>query len=133
MSTLAIDRSTAPTQLGIPLFDEAHQALADQIEQLLDGPEAEFVPGLAALTECLEEDFRVEEALMAAISYPSLSAHRAQHARALFMLQGLNPNDREACRSAVLQLLAWFHTHLATADTALSLMLQSIAKKLPTS
>lgn len=131
MTSPATTRTAAPTQLGIPLFDEAHQALADQIEQLLDGPEAEFGPGLQALTECLEEDFRVEEELMAAISYPSMPAHRAQHARALSMLHGLNPSDRDACRAAVLQLLAWFHTHLATADTALTLMLQSIAKKLP--
>jgi hemerythrin-like metal-binding protein len=116
-------------RLGIPLFDEAHEALAEQIGQLLDGPEAEFVPGLAALQECLEQDFREEEQLMAAIAYPSLPAHRAQHARALAMLQGLNPNDRDSCRSAVLQLLGWFHTHLATADMALARMLQMVGEK----
>ena len=131
MTSPAITRPAPPPQLGIALFDEAHQALADQIEQLLDGPEAQFGPGLQALTECLEEDFRVEEELMTAISYPSMPAHRAQHARALALLHGLDPRDRDACRAAVLQLLAWFHTHLATADTALTLMLQSIARKLP--
>jgi len=116
-------------RLGIPLFDEAHEALAEQIGQLLDGPETEFRTGLAALQECLAQDFHEEERLMAMIAYPALPAHRAQHARALAMLQGLNPDDRDSCRAAVLQLLGWFHTHLATADTALARMLQMVGQK----
>ena len=110
--------------LGIPLFDEAHQALAEQTGRLLDGPDSELEAGLEALVAALEEDFRVEESLMETIDYPAICSHREQHARVLAALHCLAPGDIAAARHAVGLLLPWFEMHLATADTALAIALQ---------
>lgn len=110
--------------LGIPLFDEAHAALAEQIQQLLHGPDDEFEDNLAALVECLEVDFRVEEQLMDAIDYPATRSHREQHARVLATLHGLAPGDLAGGRQVAALILPWFQVHLATADTALAIALQ---------
>lgn len=115
---------SAEMVLGIPLFDEAHQALAEQINVLLNGPDAEFDDNLAGLVECLEDDFRVEEQLMEAIDYPATRSHREQHARVLASLHGLAPGDIAAGRKVAALILPWFQVHLATADTALAIALQ---------
>lgn len=109
--------------LGIPLFDEAHQALAEQVRQLLDGPDQQIEAGTAVLIEALEEDFRMEESLMERIDYPAIRSHREQHARVLAALHGLAPGDIPAARHAVGLVLPWFELHLATADTALAIAL----------
>jgi hemerythrin-like metal-binding protein len=111
--------------LGIPLFDEAHQAFAEQVQQLLDGPDAEFAVGLEELVAALEDDFRLEEDLMEAIGYAAIASHREQHARVLATLHRLPQNDTAAGRHAVGLLLPWFELHLATADTALAMALQT--------
>jgi hemerythrin len=110
--------------LGIPLFDEAHQAMTEQVKQLLDGPDQQFSAGMERLIEALEEDFRLEETLMEAIDYPAIRSHREQHARVLARLHGLAPDDIAAGRQAVGLILPWFQLHLATADTALAIALQ---------
>ncbi|MRW82744.1 hypothetical protein GJ698_01390 [Pseudoduganella sp. FT26W] len=110
--------------LGIPLFDEAHAALAEQINLLLSGPDEQFGEHLAGLVECLEVDFRLEEQLMEAIDYPATRSHREQHARVLATLHGLAPGDIENGRKVAAMILPWFHAHLATADTALAIALQ---------
>lgn len=110
--------------LGIPLFDEAHEALAEQIKYLLDGPDACLADGLALLVDALECDFRLEETLMEAIDYPAIRGHREQHARVLGTLHGLADGEPAAVRYAVGLILPWFQAHLATADTALAIALQ---------
>jgi hemerythrin-like metal-binding protein len=114
----------ADMALGIPLFDEAHQAMAEQVKQLLDGPDQEFPDGMAQLVAALEDDFRLEEALMESIDYPAIRSHREQHARVLATLHGLAPDDVAAGRAAAGLILPWFQLHLATADTALAIALQ---------
>ena len=93
---------SADMALGIPLFDEAHQAMAEQVMQLLDGPDHEVAAGMARLTEALEDDFRLEESLMEAIDYPGICAHREQHARVLAALHRLAPGDVAAARHAAI-------------------------------
>jgi len=115
---------SADMVLGIPLFDEAHEALAEQINVLLNGPDQDFEDNLAALVECLEDDFRVEEQLMDAIDYPATRSHREQHARVLATLHSLTPGDIGAGRKVAALILPWFQVHLATADTALAIALQ---------
>lgn len=110
--------------LGIPLFDEAHAALAEQIHLLLNGPDAAFDAHLVTLVECLEVDFRLEEQLMEAIDYPATRSHREQHARVLATLHALTPGDIDNGRKVAALILPWFQVHLATADTALAIALQ---------
>ncbi|NVD73350.1 hemerythrin family protein [Duganella sp. BJB1802] len=110
--------------LGIPLFDEAHEALAEQIKTLMQSKDEDFAAGLEQLVDCLDADFRHEETLMEAIDYPALHSHREQHARVLSKLNQLNLDDLKSCRTAVGLVLPWFHAHLATADTALAIALQ---------
>ncbi|MRX18071.1 hypothetical protein GJ695_17705, partial [Pseudoduganella sp. FT9W] len=121
METTAL---SADMVLGIPLFDEAHAALAEQINLLLNGPDEQFEEHLAGLVECLEVDFRLEEQLMEAIDYPATRSHREQHARVLATLHGLAPGDIENGRKVAAMILPWFQVHLATADTALAIALQ---------
>jgi hemerythrin len=116
--------------IGIPLFDEAHAVLAEQIRELLDGPDEQFSALMAALVDSLEVDFRVEEDLMEVIDYPAIRSHREQHARVLAALHCLPPGDVGAGRHAASLLLPWFHAHLATADTALAIAIQ-VAAKMP--
>ena len=121
METTAL---SADMVLGIPLFDEAHAALAEQINLLLNGPDEQFEKHLAGLVECLEVDFRLEEQLMEAIDYPATRSHREQHARVLATLHGLAPGDIGNGRKVAAMILPWFRVHLATADTALAIALQ---------
>lgn len=114
----------ADMALGIPLFDEAHQALTEQVALLQAMPDNAFEAGLAELVAALEEDFRLEERLMEAIDYPALRSHREQHARVLATLHCLAPGDIAAGRRVAALVLPWFEMHLATADTALALALQ---------
>ena len=115
---------SAHMALGIPLFDEAHEAMAEQINHLLGGPDEEVEAAMARLTEALEDDFRLEESLMEAIDYPAICSHREQHARVLGALHRLAPGDIAAARHAASLIVPWFDLHLATADTALVLALQ---------
>jgi hemerythrin-like metal-binding protein len=118
---------SANLALGVPLFDEAHEALAEQIAELQARPDTEFEEGMVALIEALEADFRVEEELMEAIEYAALKSHREQHARVLATLHGLREGETATSRHAVALILPWFHAHLATADTALAIALQLAA------
>ncbi|HJV02101.1 MAG TPA: hemerythrin family protein [Burkholderiaceae bacterium] len=116
---------TPDMALGVPLMDDAHQALAKQISFLQHlSNEDDFDAGLARLTDALEADFRAEEEIMEAIDYPAIRSHREQHARVLSTLHGLRDGDHAARRRAVELLLPWFHVHLETADTALAAALQ---------
>lgn len=110
--------------LDIPLFDEAHEVLAEQIHQLVNGPDDEFEENMAMLIECLETDFRLEETLMETIDYPAIHSHREQHARVLATLHSLPAGDLVAGRHVAGLILPWFQAHLATADTALAIALQ---------
>lgn len=109
---------------GVPLWDQAHQALAEQVGRLLDGPDGQVAAGATALVAALEQDFRLEESLMETIDFPAICSHREQHARVLAALHGLAPDDIAATRHAVGLLLPWFELHLATADAALAIALQ---------
>lgn len=121
---MAMKAWSADMALGIPLFDEAHQALAEQVEQLLASSDQQFEEDMARLVDALEEDFRVEESLMEAIDYPAIRSHREQHARVLATLHCLKVGDICAGRQAAGLILPWFALHLATADTALAIALQ---------
>ena len=114
----------ADLALGIPLFDEAHQAMAEQVEELLMGPDHVFAVGMARLIAALEEDFSLEESLMEAIGYQDIGNHRRQHAGVLGTLHAIAPHDIAAGRRAATLILPWFQLHLATADTALAIALQ---------
>lgn len=117
--------------LDIPLFDEAHEAMAEQVARLLNGPDEQIEAGMARLTEALEDDFRLEESLMEAIDYAAICPHREQHARVLAALHRLAPGDIAAARHAASLILPWFEMHLATADTALAVALRTARKPVP--
>jgi hemerythrin len=122
---------SADMALGIPLFDEAHEAMAEQVVQLLDGPDEQVEAGMTRLTEALEDDFRLEESLLEAIDYPAICSHREQNARVLAALHRLAPGDVAAARHAASLILPWFEMHLATADTALAIALQMAGRSTP--
>lgn len=121
---------TPDMALGIPLMDDAHRILVEQIHALQQADGADFGSGLALLIDSLEADFRAEEQIMEAIAYPAIRDHREQHARVLATLHGLDTDDMGAARRAVSLILPWFHLHLSTADTALGIALQLAGVKL---
>lgn len=118
---------TPQMAVGIASIDVPHQALIEHIATLMEQPDGNFWPGMTALVEHLERDFRAEEELMESIDYPGVAPHREQHARVLASLHGLNPDDLAAARKAVALLPLWFEMHLATMDTVLAVAAQLAA------
>lgn len=107
-------------ELGVDDIDEAHRALLDMINALLDGDDGDIVRGLAPLVDMLERDFREEELQMEKVDYAGIRTHREQHARVLATLHRIPPADVAAARAALILLPQWLSLHLSTFDSALA-------------
>ncbi|KQV90339.1 hypothetical protein ASD15_23820 [Massilia sp. Root351] len=116
-----------PQAADIALFAEVHDALLEQVADLLQRPEPALAAGLIGLIDDLESDFGVENDLMAALACDSHAAHAAQHAALLAWLRGLPLGDAAACRAALAALPGWFEHHLDRWDTLLALALREAA------
>lgn len=107
-------------ELGVDDIDEAHRALLDMINALLDGEDGDIVRGMAPLVDMLERDFREEELQMEQVDYAGIRTHREQHARVLATLHRLPSGDAAAARAALILLPQWLSVHLSTFDSALA-------------
>lgn len=113
-----------PQAADIALFAEVHDALLDQVADLLQQPGPALAAGLIGLIDDLESDFGVEDDLMKALGCDSHAEHAAQHASLLASLRALPLGDAAACRAALAALPDWFERHLDTSDTLLALALR---------
>ncbi len=113
--------------LGVPSMDDAHEALLNEMTDLLTAPDDRFGPAFLSLIARFECDFRDEEMLMEEIDYPGIQGHREQHSRVLGALHHIAPRVMEGDialgREAVELLPQWFLFHLSTMDTALAFAL----------
>jgi hemerythrin len=113
--------------LGVPVMDDAHKALLDELQRLSDASDEQFSSGFFALIDALERDFEEEEALIKSINLPDPQYHRADHARALNALLHVSPRVRQgdiaAGRKVLKQLPQWFLNHLSTLDLMLAVAL----------
>lgn len=121
--------------MGIPELDEQHRELFAQLDALVDAVRRgssrdEVGRTLAFLREYVRAHFGREEALMAAVDYPALAAHRAEHAgfeRDLEALVAEHARDG-ASPSLVLrvsrQLSGWLREHVLLSDRAIATHLQ---------
>ena len=107
-------------ELGVGDIDDAHRALLEMINVLLDASDKEVLQGIGPLVDMLERDFREEELQMEQIDYPAVRIHREQHARVLATLHRIPEDDVTAARSALILLPQWFSLHLSTFDTGLA-------------
>ena len=107
-------------ELGVDDIDEAHRALLDMINALLDGEDGDIVRGMAPLVDMLERDFREEELQMEQVDYPGIRTHREQHARVLATLHRIAPGYVAASRAGLILLPQWLSVHLSTFDSALA-------------
>jgi len=125
--------------LGIPMMDDAHKAMIQEMANLMTASDSEFGSSLFSLIAEIERDFCGEEAMMEDINFPALQSHREQHARVLSALHHVVPEVMQGnCASArkVIELLPqWFLFHQATMDAALAvaLDLEALQKTQPAS
>ena len=118
--------------LGIDAIDQAHQELYAALHALEQQPDARFSEAYADVVAAIERDFREEESLMETLDYPSLPAHREQHARVLAGLHHVSATadggDPAPARHAVALFAQWMSLHQQTMDAALALALQLAGK-----
>jgi hemerythrin len=117
-----------PQAPDIALFAEVHDALLDQVADLLQRAGPALAAGIIGLIDDLASDFGVEDDLMAALGCDSRAAHAAQHASLLASLRALPLGDAAACRAALAALPGWFEYHLDSWDTLLALALREAAQ-----
>ena len=107
-------------ELGVGDIDDAHRALLEMINALLDGSDGDVLQGMDPLVDMLERDFREEEMQMEQVEYMGTRIHREQHARVLAALHRVPEGDVAAARAALILLPQWFSLHLSTFDSALA-------------
>ena len=107
-------------ELGVGEMDDAHRALLEMINALLDGSDSDILQGMEPLVDMLERDFREEETQMEQVEYACVRIHREQHARVLASLHRIPSDDVAAARAALILLPQWFSLHLSTFDSALA-------------
>lgn len=72
-------------------MDAEHRHVLDGVAALMLVPQERFGAAYGALVDEIEEGFRQEELMMDEIDYPTLKAHRRDHAELLALLHRLRP------------------------------------------
>lgn len=115
---------STPPFTDMPAMDLAHKNLLDELSQLRDVCDQEFVRCLPGLVAAVERDFREEENLMEALGIGSFRAHLEQHARMLAALHctmgGACGGDTAPARAAVSLLHEWLQFHIPVMDRELA-------------
>lgn len=114
----------SPPSFGVPAMDLAHKHLLDELSQLREVCDQEFVRCYPALVAAVEKDFREEENLMERLGLDSYRAHLEQHARMLAALHctmnGACGGDVGPARAAVNLLREWMLFHIPSMDKELA-------------
>lgn len=118
-------------RLGVEVMDRGHQALLSRLKPMACSSDAELRARMPELIAGMEQSFREEEALMAAIAFPNLTRHSEQHARILYLLRiaqaALERADGRPARDAIALMPHWFLIHLSTMDIELSVALAMVS------
>ncbi|GIZ50475.1 bacteriohemerythrin [Noviherbaspirillum aridicola] len=119
----------SPVEFGVAAMDLAHRNLLNELSQLRDVCDQEFVRCYPALVAAVERDFREEENLMETLGLSSFRAHLEQHARMLAALHctmsGACGGDTAPARAAVGLLREWMEFHIPSMDRELAAAMQA--------
>ena len=125
MTTLQMNESLA---VGIDRMDAVHGEFVECFNALAAASAEGFVPALDALIDHCEAHFGMENAWMAAVSFPG--CHRAEHDRVLQVMRDIRVRalrgDLALGRQLVREIPDWFETHATGMDAALAYYLNSI-------
>ena len=120
-----------PSELatGVAKIDTLHSDLLHAMAVLSAKPSSSFGSEYASFITKLERTFSTEERWMEEIDYPALQNHREQHARVLSAMHITHAHalagDITLARDVIDRLLPyWLVFHIATADTALAVVMQ---------
>ena len=111
-------------ETGLPGIDAQHKQLFDLAASFRgEGDQIRVMKALAALADYANTHLRDEEAMLAAIAYEGLPAHREEHERFRQMLRELLDEARKLSLDQIADRIealinGWFYQHILTVDAA---------------
>lgn len=114
--------------LGLAPMDKSHRKFIEEVAELAQSSDEEFIARFPAFVVLAEHDFNKEEAWMEEIDFPGIRPHLEEHAMVLSALHHAAPHvaggDLGDGREIIKLMPQWFLHHLATQDRSLALALQ---------
>lgn len=111
-------------ETGLPGIDAQHKQLFDLAASFRgEGDQIRVMKSLASLANYANTHLRDEEAMLEAIAYGQLEAHRREHDRFREMLRTLLDEARSLSLDQIAQRIealinGWFYHHILTVDAA---------------
>lgn len=111
-------------ETGLPGIDAQHKQLFDLAASFRgEGDQIRVMKALAALADYTNTHLRDEEAMLDAIAYEGLQAHRQEHERFRRMLRELLDEARKLSLDQIADRIealinGWFYQHILTVDAA---------------
>jgi len=109
-------------ETGLPQIDDQHRRLFEMAASFRgEGDQIRVMTALSMLSEYAHTHLQDEEAMLQAIAYPGLEAHRAHHRRFREMLRELLEDARHLSLDRIADRIedlinGWFYQHILTVD-----------------
>ncbi len=109
-------------ETGLPEIDDQHRRLFELAASFRgEGDQIRVMKTLAMLADYANTHLRDEEAMLAAIGYPGLEAHKALHRQFRAMLRELVGQSRQMSLDSIAERIeelinGWFYHHILTVD-----------------
>lgn len=107
---------------GLPAIDSQHKALFDMAASFRgEGDQIRVMKTLSMLCDYANTHLQDEEAMLAAIAYPRLAAHKLLHQEFRRMLRDLLDEARRLTLDEIAERIenlinGWFYQHILTVD-----------------
>lgn len=111
-------------ETGLPEIDDQHRQLFELAATFRgQGDQIRVMKALAMLADYAHTHLRNEEAMLAAIGYHGLDAHKALHQEFREMLRELVAQSRKMSLDEIAERIeelinGWFYNHILTVDAA---------------
>jgi hemerythrin len=111
-------------ETGLPDIDTQHRQLFELAATFRgEGDQIRVMKALAMLADYANTHLRDEEAMLEAIGYPGLEAHKALHRQFREMLRALVGESRRMTLDDIAERIeelinGWFYNHILTIDAA---------------
>lgn len=109
-------------ETGLPEIDDQHRRLFELAASFRgEGDQIRVMKTLSMLADYANTHLRDEEAMLAAIGYPGLEAHKALHRQFRAMLRELIDQSRQMTLDSIAERIeelinGWFYQHILTVD-----------------
>lgn len=109
-------------ETGLPAIDAQHKQLFDLAASFRgEGDQIRVMKALATLSDYANTHLRDEEAMLEAIGYSGLEAHKALHREFREMLRALVAESRHMTLDSIAERIeqlinGWFYHHILTVD-----------------